>query len=84
MWMHDTERIDGMSLQLYLFTRPKDGYVNWDEYGGAVIAASDPGEANRIMFNLENSGREWECMILANEIDPTIKEGVVLSDHRMG
>lgn len=67
-------------MKLYLFTRNDN--TDWDEYHGAVIAATSHQEAKQIMLDIANEN--WKCILIAESAEPEIKEGLVLASYSNG
>lgn len=78
------------NMKLYKVAR-KDIEIrwdNWDEFLGAVIAATSSKEAKEIMISLscetKHKGLEWQCTVIADEAKSNIKKGTVLTSFRHG
>lgn len=68
-------------MKLYLLTRT-DGW-DYEEYNGAVIAAENPVDAEKIMRDLSKMSEmtlKWKCTLLSKTTEPEIMAGVILED----
>lgn len=69
-------------MKLYLLTRKDNDYIGYGEYIGAVIAATSPPEAIKIMYDLDgDEDLNWECMLIAEVAEPKIQKGIVLDSY---
>lgn len=72
-------------MKIYLITRKK-GEGTYCEFHGAVIAARNTQQAREIMIGLDdqNSGFNWDCVVVSLTAKRGMKAGVVLSDYYDG
>ena len=83
-------------MKLYLFERQdKDTDIGYDQYAGAIIAATDMQTAKKIMLMTLNEyswtrcdestfNKIWEHTIIADVVSSEIKEGLILAEYHAG